>query len=59
MKKILLIDDVKDNLRAAKEALEDLIPDCQVITTLSGKEGVKLAKEEQPDTIIRISLCRK
>ena len=52
MKKILLIDDVKDNLRAAKEALEDLIPDCQVITTLSGKEGVKLAKEEQPDTII-------
>jgi len=52
MKKILLIDDVKDNLRAAKEALKDLIPDCQVITTLSGKEGVKLAKEEQPDTII-------
>jgi len=32
MQKILVIDDIRDNLIAIKESLEDLIPDCLVLT---------------------------
>jgi len=52
MKKILVINDIMDNLIAIKEPLEDLIPDCLVLTAQTGKEGLKIAKEEQPDTIL-------
>ena len=52
MKKLLVIDDVRENLISIKETLEDLIPDCLVITTMSGKVGLELAKEGQPDIII-------
>jgi PAS domain S-box-containing protein len=52
MKKILVIDDVSENLIAIKESLEDLIPDCLVLTAQTGKEGLKIAREEQLDTII-------
>ncbi|MCD6330456.1 MAG: PAS domain S-box protein, partial [Candidatus Cloacimonetes bacterium] len=52
MKKILVIDDTQDNLNVIKETLEDLIPDCRVLTALHGKKGLKIAKEKQPDTII-------
>ena len=52
MNKILIIDDTKENLEAAKDSLEILIPECVVITTESGKEGLKVARDEQPDVII-------
>ena len=52
MKKILVIDDVIDNLIAMKETLEDLIHDCLVLTTQSGIEGLKIARKEDPNTII-------
>ncbi|MBI9039266.1 MAG: response regulator [Bacteroidales bacterium] len=52
MKKILAIDDKTLNLRLVKAILNKYIPDCEVITTLSGIEGIKIAKEELPDTIL-------
>ncbi len=52
MNKILIIDDTKENLEAVKDSLEILIPDCVVITTGSGKEGLKVAKDVLPDVII-------
>jgi len=52
MKKILVIDDMKDNLIAIKESLEELNPDYLVLTAQSGKEGLKIALEEHPDTIL-------
>ena len=52
MNKILIIDDTKENLEAVKDLLEELIPDCVVITTESGKEGLKAARDIQPDVII-------
>ena len=52
MKKILVVDDVRENLIAIKETLEDLMPDCLVLTAQSGKEGLKTAKAKQPDTIL-------
>jgi len=52
MKKILVLDDVRENLIAIKDTLEDLIPDCLVLTGQSGKEGLKIARTEQPDTIL-------
>jgi len=52
MKKILLIDDVKENLELVKETIEELISDSIVLIAESGKEGLKIAKEEKPDVII-------
>ncbi len=52
MSKILAIDDKQDNLISLSALLNNLIPDCVVITALSGIEGIKKAKTEQPDTIL-------
>ena len=52
MKKILAIDDHKDNLTTIKAVIKSNIPACKVLIALSGKEGLKTAKEEQPDTIL-------
>ena len=52
MKKILAIDDQIDNLTTIKAVVKSHIKDCEVLTALSGKEGIKIAKEEQPDTIL-------
>ncbi len=52
MKKILAIDDIKENLVAIKETIEDLMPDYLVLTAQSGKEGLKIARDEHPDTIL-------
>jgi PAS domain S-box-containing protein len=52
MRKILAIDDNKDNLVTISALLNNLLDDCEVITALSGKEGIEKAKSEQPDTII-------
>jgi CheY-like chemotaxis protein len=52
MKAVLVIDNQKDNLTSIKAIIKTYIPNCKVLTALSGKEGIKLAKEEQPDTIL-------
>ena len=52
MTKILVIDDKKDNLITVKALLKNLEPGYEVITAQSGIEGIKLAKAEQPDTIL-------
>ncbi|MCF7920111.1 MAG: response regulator [Candidatus Cloacimonetes bacterium] len=52
MQKILAIDDKQDNLEAIKALLHHLMPECRVLTALSGAEGIELARIEKPDTII-------
>lgn len=52
MVKILAIDDKQDNLIAVSALLNNLIPECEVVTAKSGLEGIKKAKEEQPGTIL-------
>jgi PAS domain S-box-containing protein len=52
MKKILAIDDQQDNLTTVKAVIKSYISDCEVFTALSGKDGIKIAIEEQPDTIL-------
>ena len=52
MSKILAIDDKRDNLITVSALLKNLIPDCIVITSGSGAEGIEKAKAEQPDTIL-------
>ncbi|PLX04160.1 MAG: hypothetical protein C0595_04415, partial [Marinilabiliales bacterium] len=52
MKKILAIDDQIDNLITLKAVIKTQLKDYEVITATSGKEGINLAIEEQPDTIL-------
>jgi PAS domain S-box-containing protein len=52
MKKILAIDDQQDNLTTIKAVIMSHLPDSIVFTALSGKEGILIAKQEQPDTIL-------
>jgi len=52
MPKILAIDDTRDNLISISALLKKLIPDCTVITSDSGAEGIKKAEAEQPNTIL-------
>jgi CheY-like chemotaxis protein len=52
MPKILAIDDKQDNLITISALLRNFIPDCTVITSDSGAEGIKKAKADQPDTIL-------
>lgn len=52
MTTILAIDDQIDNLTTIKAVIKNGLPKCKLITALSGKEGIKLAKKELPDTIL-------
>jgi len=52
MPRILAIDDKQDNLITVSALLMNFIPDCTVITSDSGAEGIKKAEAEQPDTIL-------
>lgn len=52
MKKILLIDDQKDNLTSIQVVIKNNIPDCEILTASSGKEGIAIAKKDQVDTIL-------
>ncbi len=52
MRKILTIDDQPDNLVSLKALIKSSIPNCEVSTALSGKEGIEIALKEKPDTII-------
>ena len=53
MKSILIVDDLKENFISIKAVINTNIPNYKVFNAFSGKKGVKLAKEEQPDTILR------
>jgi PAS domain S-box-containing protein len=52
MTKILAIDDKQDNLTVLAAMLANLMPDCLLLTALSGAEGLRKAQEQQPDTIL-------
>lgn len=52
MNKILAIDDLGVNLDLIKFVLTRKIPECTVYTAISGKEGIRLAKEIKPNAIL-------
>lgn len=52
MKKILAIDDNPANLQLIFAILNADFPDCQVLLSQSGSEGIEIAKRESPDTIL-------
>lgn len=52
MTKILAIDDDKGNLALIKASLKKYILESQVILTQSGLDGIRIAQEELPDTIL-------
>ena len=52
MKKILVIDDQCDNITTIKAVIVTNLPNCRVLSAQSGKEGIEIAKNEQPDVII-------
>ncbi len=52
MKKILAIDDQKDNLTTITAVLKSQLNNIEVITAISGQEGIDKAKRYKPDTII-------
>lgn len=52
MKKILAIDDQPDNLITIKAVLKQNIPDCTILLANSGIEGIEIARQQQPDTIL-------
>ncbi len=50
--KILVIDDKPDNLISISALLNTMIPQCEVITALSGPEGIEKAETEAPDVVL-------
>ena len=50
--KILVIDDVQDNLTSLKAVIADAFPGARVVTSLGGARGIELAHEEEPDVIL-------
>jgi len=52
MKKILAIDDTENNLILIKSILSKQFPDFEILLANSGKEGLKVAKSELPQTIL-------
>ncbi|MCF7922863.1 MAG: PAS domain S-box protein, partial [Candidatus Marinimicrobia bacterium] len=52
MTTLLTIDDKPDNLVVIQAILHRLMPALQVISALSGEEGMKLARSEHPDVIL-------
>ena len=52
MKKILAIDDQKDNLSIIKAIIKMSMPNYEIIFAESGKEGIKKAEKDNPDVIL-------
>jgi len=50
--KLLAIDDNRDNLITLKAVVTDTLPRTRVLTALSGREGIALARAEDPDVIL-------
>ena len=49
---VLAVDDNADNLITIKAIIADSLDYAEVITTLSGKEALEIAREKDPDVII-------
>jgi len=45
MKKILVIDDKEDNLTTISAVIKSNLPELQIMTAQSGKEGLRIAKK--------------
>ena len=52
MRTILTIDDQKDNLTTIEALLKNHLDDCELLTAMSGEEGIARAQKEQPDVIL-------
>ena len=52
MRKILAIDNQVADLNTIKDVIKNKISDCNVLTALSGQNGIEIAIKEQPDTIL-------
>lgn len=52
MSTILAIDDQKDNLTTINAIIKNSLPECKILSALSGKEGIEIAISEQPDVIL-------
>ncbi len=52
MKKILVIDDVKNNLILIRSILSKQLPEFEVILATDGHKGLELAKSDLPHTIL-------
>jgi PAS domain S-box-containing protein len=52
MPRLLIIDDKRDNLISIEALLKNLMEGLEIISALSGKEGIALAKKENPDLIL-------
>ncbi|MDM8535600.1 response regulator [Desulfobacterales bacterium HSG17] len=52
MTKILAIDDKEDNLFTISAMIKNVIPESEMFTALSGREGIEKAKKLSPDIII-------
>ena len=50
--KILAIDDNLDNLITIKAVIEEILPDAKVLTANNGKDGIYIARTEDPDVIL-------
>lgn len=48
----LAIDDKLENLISIKALIKESFPESVILTTQSGKEGLKLAQEQEPDIIL-------
>ena len=50
--RVLAIDDNPDNLVSIRAVINDVFPQAVLLTATSGREGIKLAKSEDPDVIL-------
>ncbi len=50
--KILAIDDNLDNLITIKAVIEEILPGAKVLTANNGKDGIYIARAEDPDVIL-------
>lgn len=50
--KILLVDDIQDNLTSLKATIECAFPGIEIHTALNGPRGIELARELLPDVIL-------
>lgn len=50
--KILAIDDRKDNILVFKAILQKVMPEAEMVSALSGAEGLKLLEAESPDVVL-------
>lgn len=52
MRKVLVIDDFFENIILIKAILLKALPDVRVFEAISGKSGIQIAREEDPDAIL-------